>query len=160
MAAKSETSKKERRIGRQAAKMAQQYVLGLIRERLNTGESIHSKKIKPLLKATKVKAKMGQYRLLGLNFTSNRAGFIQHYGFSGVRAATTVMLRASRYNKTATQREASHVDLPAQDFFKEIYTKSGALDYLLQNLQETRTEAVMEKLQGLVSNLNKKEHGQ
>lgn len=154
-----EILKRERAIGRKAAKMAEQYVLGLIQQKLRTGESIHSPKIKPLLKATKVRMRMGEYRLLGLNFTSSKVGFIQHYGFSGIRAATTVMLSASRYNEAATTRKSSPMNLQPQNLFEDIYTKSGALDFLLESLRETRTDAVMAKIEGLILNLNSEEDG-
>lgn len=146
---------KERNIGRKAAKMAEDYVLKQIKLELtirNKGDAL--KKIKPLIEATKVRAKMGEYRLLGLNFTSSKVGFIHHYGFSGVRDGSTILLRASRYNETATQRESHDFRLESKNMFNNIYVQSGAADYLLKELGNTRTEDIKIKLSNLILELN------
>lgn len=150
---------KERNAGRKAAKMAEEYILALMRQRL----TIHNKGgvgdwngqgFGPLMKETTVKAKMGQFRLLGLNFDSSKAGFVNHFGFTGIREATTVLLSASRYNKTATKRKAHPFHLPAQRYLDDMYKKSGALDFLLKSLAETRTDAVKYAISGIVYSLN------
>ena len=151
---------KERYIGRKAAKMAQDYVLQLLKQKMhirNQGDPEHN--IKPLLDATKVKAKMGDYRLLGLNFTSSKIGFIQHYGFVGTRGASTVILEAQRYHKNATQRKASQINLPSQNFYDKIYQKSGALDYLVKALADTRLDAIKATVNSLVVQLNTQDNG-
>ena len=151
---------KERYIGRKAAKMAQDYVLQLLKQKLhirNQGDPKND--IKPILEATKVKAKMGDYRLLGLNFTSSKIGFIQHFGFTGTRGASTVILEAERYHKNATQRDSSNVNLPSKDFYENIYQKSGAIDYLVKALAETRIDAVKATVNSLVVQLNTQDNG-
>lgn len=151
---------KERYIGRKAAKMAQDYVLQLLKQQLHIRNQGDPKKnIKPILEATKVRAKMGNYRLLGLNFTSSKIGFILHYGHVGTRGASTVILEAQRYHKNATQRKATQVDLPAKEFYNNIYAKSGALDYLVKALAETRIDAIKATVNSLVVQLNTQENG-
>ena len=146
----------ELQIGKKAAKMAQNYVLAIIRQKIHV-RGIGGEKMKPILKATKVKAKMGDYRLLGLNFTSSKVGFILHYGFTGVRSATTVYYDAARYQKSSSSRTRAQVKMPAKDFFENIYVKSGALDYLISALSETRTEALQIKLNNLVIKINQED---
>lgn len=143
----------ERLAGRKAAKMTEEYILSLMRQRLNIGDH-EGEERSDLMKKTKVRAKMGQYRLLGLNFTSNKVGFINHFGFTGIRSATTVLLRAARYNQTATKRKSHSFHLPAQDYLDNIYEKSGAIDFLLKALAETRTNAVKHAINGIVYSLN------
>lgn len=150
---------KERNAGRKAAKMAEEYILSLMRQKLN----IHNRGsvgdwndggFGPLLQETSVRAKMGQYRLLGLNFDSTKAGFVNHFGFHGVRSATTVLLKASRYTKTATRRKSHPFNLPAQNYLTDMYKKSGALDYVLKVLSETRTDAIKVKIAQYTYSLN------
>ena len=107
------------------------------------------------MEATKVRAKMGEYRLQGLNFTSSKIGFIQHYGFSGVRDGSTILLAASRYNESATQRDSHNVDLKGKELFNNIYVQSGAAKYLLDELSQLRAEDVKIKLSSLVLELNR-----
>jgi ribosomal protein L24E len=97
---------------------------------------------------------------LGLNLTSNKAGFIQHYGFMGVREATKVFLTHSRYNKSSTQRKRHPFKLKETGIFDNIYQESGAIDYLVNELSKTRTEALQVKLNELVLTLNKQTDGQ
>ena len=147
---------KERNIGRKAASMAEEYVKRQIRMELtirNKGDALQ--KIKPLMEATKVRAKMGEYRLLGLNFTSSKVGFIQHFGFSGVRDGSTILLRAQRYNESATKRDSHKFKLKSKSFFNNIYVQSGAADYLLQELSKIRAEDVKIKVTNLILELNK-----
>lgn len=144
---------KERNAGRKSAKMVETYILALMRQRL----TIHNQggdEFGALLKSTKVRAKMGEYRLLGLNFKTTPAGYVNHLGFHGVRAATTVLLSASRYNKTATKRKSHKVNLPAQNYLNDMYRKSGALDYMMKVLGETRTDALKIKINQLTYSLN------
>lgn len=148
---------KERNAGRKSAKMVETYILALMRQRL----TIHNKggeEFNALLKSTTVRAKMGEYRLLGLNFKTTKAGYVNHFGFHGVRAATTVLLSASRYNKTATKRKSHKVNLPAKNYFNDMYTKSGALDYMMKVLGETRTAALEIKISQLTYSLNKEDN--
>ncbi|WP_420551216.1 hypothetical protein [Tenacibaculum aiptasiae] len=69
-----------------AAKMVESYVKNKISRSLKIhnlgGIAPNGKPIEPILEATKVKAKTGSHRLLGLNLTSNQYGFIHHYGAS------------------------------------------------------------------------------
>lgn len=145
--------KQERAIGRKAAKMVQQHVHQVIRQKLHV-RGLGDEDMKPILEATKIKSKMGDYRLLGLNLSSNKAGFIQHYGFVGVREATKVYLTDSRYNKSSTQRKSHNFRLPEKKIFENIYQDSGAIDYLVAELSKTRTEALQIKLNDLILTLN------
>jgi hypothetical protein len=149
---------RERAIGKKAAKMAQDYVHSVLRQKLSIrGEGYE--KMKPILDATKVRAKMGSHRLLGLDFTSSKIGFILHYGFTGVRQGGEVFLKAARYHKSSTDRDAHKVDLPSRLLFDDMYQKSGAIDYLIENLAETRLEAETIKIQNLLLKLNRPENG-
>jgi hypothetical protein len=144
---------KERAIGKQAAKMAEAYIHQVLRQKLNIRNQ-GDEKNKAILDATKVKSKMGQHRLLGLNFTSSKVGFILHYGYNGVRYGGDVYLQAARYVQNRTNRSDHNMKLPARQLFDNIYTRSGALTYILTALEETRTEAVISKLNNLIVQLN------
>ena len=144
----------ERRFGRKAAEMAQDYVHTVIRQKVQI-RGKGGKKEKPLLYSTRVNAKMGDYRLMGLNLTSSRIGFILHEGFIGVREATKVHFSNDRFKKSYTQRKRHHVNLPMEDFFSDMYKESGALDFLIEMLSETRTEAFQLKLNGMIYEFNK-----
>ena len=136
----------EAKAGRKAAKMAEAYLLQLIRNKLN----IHNKGFPegPILEDTVVKMKMGEYRLLGLNLQTSKAGYILNYGFVGVRNATKVYYKAARYKVSSAQRKSHSFKLPAQEIFEDFYQKSGAIDYLMAELAKTRGE-------GFQSSLNK-----
>lgn len=145
---------RERQIGRKATGMVQAYLDNLLEQKLTLrGKGTKGKN--PLLKATRITTSMGDYRLQGLNFTSNKVGFVQHYGFSGVRQGGSLELKAARYKKTRATRNAHSVHLPKLDLFSDIYIKSGAADYILKELKETRTAAAIEKLTSMVLKLNK-----
>ncbi len=144
---------REKQIGKAAAKMAQTYVQGLISQKLKVGgKGIKGKN--PLAKSTRLTSKMGTNRLLGINFKTSKHGYVQHFGFTGTRYAGQVELKAARYNKKMTSRKPHNVKLPAKDIFKDIYEKSGAFDYLLNALGETRSDAVIKKLSKLTLQLN------
>jgi len=147
---------KERAIGKQAAKMAETYIHQVLKQKLdirNQGDA----KNKPLLDATKVKAKMGTHRLLGLNFTSSKVGFMLHYGFTGVREGGEVYLKAARYQQNATVKKPHQATLKSYRIFDDIYTRSGALNYMISALGHTRTDDVIAKLSGLLLQLNTKD---
>ena len=146
----------ELQIGKKAAKMAQNYVLAVIRQKIHV-RGIGGEKMKPILKATKVKHKMGQYKLLGLNLTTSKVGLILHHGFTGVRNATTVYYHASRFQKESASRGRSQVKMLPKNLFDDIYRKSGALDYLVAELSKTRTEALQIKLDTYVMKINQQD---
>lgn len=144
--------KQERLAGKRAAKIAQAYLLQQLKQKLHIRNQGGDEG--PLLEVTKVKAKIGKYRLLGLNLTSSKVGFVLNYGFVGVREATGVYLNAPRYNIGKTQRERHQVNLPERNILEEIYFNSGAADYLLDQLRNTRTEAIKFQVEGLVLQFN------
>lgn len=145
---------KEKQIGRKAQKMVQAYLDNLLQQKLTIrGEGTRGKN--PLLKSTRITASMGDHRLMGLNFTSNKVGFVQHYGFKGIRQGGSLELKAARYKKSRASRKAHNVNLPKLDLFSDIYIKSGAAKFILKELEETRTAATIEKLSKFVLNLNK-----
>jgi hypothetical protein len=144
---------RERAIGKKAAKMAQDYVHSILRQKLHIRNK-GGEGFPPIIEATKVKPKMGQHRLLGLNFTSSKVGFMLHFGFTGVREAGPVYLKAARYQQSQTVRQPHRANLKGQHFFEDIYSKSGALDYMINALGDTRTDAVMAKISGLLLKLN------
>ncbi len=144
---------RERAIGKKAAKMAQDYVHTILRQKLHIRNK-GGKGFPPIVEATKVKAKMGDHRLLGLNFSSSKVGFMLHYGFTGVREAGPVYLKAARYHQSQTVRQPHRAQLKGKLFFDDIYRKSGALDYIINALGDTRTDAVMAQLSGLLLKLN------
>lgn len=149
---------KERYIGRKAAKMAEDYVLRQIKMELtirNKGDAF--KNLKPLMEATRIRAKMGKWRLLGLNFTSSKIGFIHQFGFTGVRSGSTILLKASRYDKTTANRKSHDFKIDRTGMFNNIYMQSGAADYLIEKLGEIRTDAVKIKIEGLILQINKED---
>ena len=149
----SNIKSKERAIGKQAAKMAEAYIHQVLRQKLNIHNQGDSKNL-PILDATRVKAKMGQHRLLGLNFTSSKVGFMLHYGFNGVREGGAVYLHAARYQQGQTVKKPHHAQLKSYHLFEDIYTRSGALSYMIAALGDTRTDDVIAKLSGLLLKLN------
>jgi hypothetical protein len=145
---------REKQIGKAAAKMAHNYVQGLIAQKLTVrGKGIKGKN--PLAKSTRLVSKMGQNRLLGIDFKTTKVGYVQHFGFTGTRYAGSVELKDERYKKSYTSRKPHSVKLKPQDIFKDIYTKSGAFDYLMKNLSETRSEAIIQRLTKLSLRINK-----
>lgn len=148
----------EKAIGKKAAKMAQNYVHQALRQNLQIRNK-GSEKMKPILQATKVKHKMGDHRLLGLNFTSSKVGFILHYGFIGSRMATTVYYNASRYNAQSASRSRQDVNMPGRNLFDDIYQKSGSLEYLFRELSKTRGDAFQIKLNNMIVKFNSGDNG-
>ncbi|SDS11578.1 hypothetical protein SAMN04487764_1491 [Gillisia sp. Hel1_33_143] len=148
-----EIKSKEKQIGRTAAKMAQAYLHSVLEQKLNLrGKGTNGKK--PLLKSTRIKEKMGDYKLLGLNLQSTKTGYILNYGFTGQRSATSVYLKADRYEKTRTQRKRHSFNLPAREIFSDIYIKSGAVDYLTTELSKTRGQSVEVLLEQMIIKFN------
>ncbi len=150
--------KQEEAIGKKAAKMAENYVHQALRQNLNIRNK-GSEGMKPILQATKVTKKMGDNRLLGLNMTSSKVGFILHFGFTGARIATTVYYNASRYNVRSASRARQNVNMPGKHLFDDMYQKSGALEYLFQELSKTRTGAFQVRLNNMIVKFNSGDHG-
>lgn len=138
--------------------MAKNHVHQILRQKLNIRNQGDDEN-KPILEATKVQAKMGKHRLLGLNFKTSQVGFILDRGFVGVRDGSTILLQASRYNKSSTTRKSHDVNMPAKDLFVDIYKQSGALEFLLKTLRQTRTDFIKVQLSDLVLELNKEGNG-
>ena len=139
---------REKQIGKAAAKMAHNYVQGLIAQKLTVrGKGIKGKN--PLAKSTRMVSKMGTNRLLGINFKTSKHGYVQHFGFTGTRYAGQVELKAARYNKIMTSSKPHNGQLPPKDIFKHRYAKSGAFAYLLHAFGITRSDAVIQKLSKL-----------
>ena len=146
----------ERLIGLRAAKMVEAYMLAGIKQKLHKGISVGAESLED---GSRVKHKMGDYRLLGLNITAPIHGFILHYGFVGVREATAVYLTAPRYIKTKTQRKSHQFNMPAKNIFEEIYNKSGVIPYLVEELATTRIAAVEIKINDMVLKFNRENDG-
>lgn len=148
----------ERKIGLRAARMTEKYLHALIRQRLH----IHNKGFpeEPIMEATNIKHKMGEYRLLGLNLQSSTTAYILNFGFTGIREATTVYYQAPRYKIGKTQRKRHQWSLPAFNIFEDIYFKSGAIDFLVTELTRTRTEALQLQIDGMVLKFNSQNNGQ
>jgi len=141
---------KERAIGKQAAKMAEAYIHQVLRQKLsirNKGDANN----KPILKATKVTAKVGSHRLLGLNLTSSKVGFILNYGFIGTRSAAVVYNAVS---KSFYQRGSADVKLDQRKILENVWKESGALDFLGAELLKTRGEDFEIKLNGMITKFN------
>lgn len=103
---------------------------------------------------------MGTHRLLGLNLTSSKVGFIQHYGFTGIRDATTVLYKNDRFKIAASKRSSHQFNLKDQLFFDDFFFESGAVDFLMAGLRETRTEAAIKKISDAIIRLNKMEENE
>lgn len=144
---------KEKILGKQAAKMAQDYLQAVMKQRMSV-QGNGKPKENPL-KATKVVPKMGDHRLMGLNFKTNKVAMIQHYGFVGVRQGGEVYYKNARYNIKKSSRTAASINLPALEIFDDFYRKSGAAAYLLNGLKETRTKAMINSLSNRILKLNK-----
>jgi len=143
---------KEKALGEQAAKMTQNYLQAIMQQRMSV-QGNGKPKDNPL-KATKVIAKMGDYRLLGLNFKTNKVAMIQNYGFTGVRQGGEVYYKNARYNINRSSRNAASVNLPALQLFDDFYQKSGAAAFLLNGLKETRSQALINSLSNRILKLN------
>ncbi|MCT8340481.1 hypothetical protein MG296_10485 [Flavobacteriaceae bacterium TK19130] len=156
-AAQDKIFKQERLVGLRAARMVESYLHAVLKQKLD----IHNQGMpeEPIMEATDVKRKMGEYRLLGLNLRSSKTGFILHHGFVGIREATTVYFSASRYNVEKTQRARHRFTMQPFNLFNDIYEKSGAVDYLVAELSKTRTKAVEIKLQNLAIQFNSEDNG-
>lgn len=105
---------------------------------------------KPLLEATRIEPAIGDNRLLGFDFKSNRAGFVHHFG---IVKDNTRYIRT--HSKTGTVFKQSHPNFKSQAFFDDIYKNSGALQMLEEGLSKTRVRAVTVKLQNIVLEINK-----
>ena len=142
----------ERIAGREAAQRVQNYLRAVIQQRLHSDTGHLNDE--SLIFDTKVKAKMGEYRLLGLNIESPKHAFILHYGFTGVREATTVYYKNLRYKIDKSQRKRHPWKLPAFSIFDDIYEKSGALSLLIEELSRTRTEELQVRLNNTILKFN------
>ncbi|CAL2105479.1 conserved hypothetical protein [Tenacibaculum sp. 190524A02b] len=151
--------KEERRIGRHAAEIVEDYVRHKIARHLNIwdqgGVDELGRPVLPILEATKVKAKTGEHRLLGLNLTSNHYGFIHHHGVQTQRDKHIVLLQ----NYTSFIRHTHPFKQKATGIFDNIYEESGALKILANGLVKTRGDAVKAQIKGVVVQLNKQDHG-
>mgnify|MGYP007006707381 CR=1 FL=1 len=112
----SNIKEQEKAIGNRAKNMAQNYLHAVLQQKL-TMRGKGGQKMKPLIQSSKVQVKMGDYRLLGLNVTSSKVGFIQHYGFMGVRAAGVVR----RSGSEAFMRSSHQVSMPGKFMFDDIW---------------------------------------
>lgn len=152
--------RKELKIGRIAAEMATQYLHKNINRSFdvkNKGGIFNGKTIEPMIEASKVKAKMGEHFLLGLDATSNRYSFMHHYGFKGAREPSFVRYNHSRFTAEFTNRSSHPLVLKERSIFKDLYIKSGAITYLQEQLSETRSEAFQAKFNDLVVKLSQDE---
>lgn len=145
----------EKKIGKQAAAMVERHLHAIMRQYLH----IHNDRPDSVLKSTKVKPAMGEYKLLGLNLQGSKTAFILNFGFTGVREATTVYFSAPRYKVGKTQRKRHPWHLPAFDIFTGIYQDSGALDFLVAELTRTRTENLQIAIDGMVLRFNSRNNG-
>ncbi|WP_281991405.1 hypothetical protein [Aquimarina aggregata] len=151
---------KEAKIGRHAARLTEQYLHSNINRLFdvkNKGGVFQGREVEPMLRATRVRSKIGDFLLLGLDATSNKYAFIHHYGFSGKRDGGTVYLDHQRFSKDITQRNTHVLNVNQKSIFHDIYKSSGALDYLVTELTKTRTESFNEKFKDVIDNISKDE---
>ena len=135
----------EKKLGKEAAAKATAYLIDLIKQRLTIrGVGMPDE---PILEGVNIKSVLGEYRLLGLSVQAPKHAFIQNYGFTGTRNATKVFYEASRYKIANSQRASATVNLPSMNLFDDLYTKSGALEFLLDGLAETRTHDIITKIE-------------
>lgn len=150
----------ERKIARNASVAATKYVRAKIASSslqlrgigspYKKGKSNKNERL-PIIDATYVKPVMGDYRLLGLQFYSNRAGFVHHFGT--VRDNTKYL---QRHSKTNTVFQKSKPNIKTQAFFDDIYKNSGSLAILESGLARTRTKLAKIQLNNLIIEINKK----
>ena len=147
----------ERQIGKKAEQVVESYVKRRIARRLTIrnkgGLSEAGKVMPPILQASKIRAKIGSHRLLGLNLTSNTYGFIHHFGVSKKRAEHLVQLNNAK--RTTFVRRSHPFKLKEKSLFDDVYEKSGALEILADGLSKTRVEAVVVGIKALVLKLNR-----
>ncbi|TSE02924.1 hypothetical protein [Aquimarina algiphila] len=151
---------KEAKIGAHAARLATRYLHKNINRAFdvkNRGGVFQGKKIKPMLRASKVRPKLGEYVLLGLDTTSNKYAFMHHYGFEGKRDGSFVRFSHNRFSKEFTNRESHILNVRDRSIFKDVYKSSGAITYLAKHLAETRTESFQAKFNNLIVTLTQDE---
>lgn len=151
---------KEIKIGTEAAKLATRFLHRNINRSFkvrNAGGFFHGKKVKPMLSSTKVKPKVGEYLLLGLDATSNKYAFMHHYGFKGKRIGTMVRFSHRRFKNEFTSRDSHLLNLRNRSIFTNLYAESGAKDYLIKHLSETRTESYKAKFDDLIVKISQDE---
>lgn len=151
---------KEAKIGRQASRLATRHLHKNINRAFdvkNRGGIFQGKKVRPMLKATRVRHKMGDFVLLGLDATSNKYAFMHHYGFKGIRDGTIVRFSHNRFKSEFTNRKTHILDVRDRSIFKNLYRDSGVLEYLSKHLRETRTESFQEKFNNLIITLSRDE---
>lgn len=145
---------KEAKIGREAAQMATLHMQSRIHQKFkvkNKGGLFNDKPIKPMLEASKVKPKMGEYVLLGLDATSNKYAFMHHYGFKEKRGAASLFLRHPRWRINGFNRKPHFLKMPERSIFDKLYQKSGAEDFLIKELTKTRGESFTSKFEALIN---------
>ncbi|KZS41919.1 hypothetical protein AWE51_00285 [Aquimarina aggregata] len=151
---------KEAKIGRQASRLATRHLQKNINRAFdvkNRGGIFQGKKIRPMLKATKVRPKMGDFVLLGLDATSNKYAFMHHYGFKGNRDGGLVRFSHNRFKSEFTNRKTHILDVRDRSIFKNLYKDSGVLDYLSKHLVHTRSASFQEKFNNLIITLSSNE---
>jgi hypothetical protein len=154
----SKIKAEEERIAQQAADAATSYVHQkmrssdiTIRNKGSKGRSKRNKhERKPIIDATYIKPEMGEHRLLGFKFMSNRVGFVHHFG---VIADNTRYLRT--HSKTGNTFKQAKPSLGSQSYFDDIYKNSGALKILEDGLAKTRTRAITVQLQNMIFKIDK-----
>lgn len=99
----------------------------------------------PVMDATFVRSDMGDNRLLGFSFISNRVGFVHHFGSTGDNAR---YIRTNKKTGTVFRKKTGSIS--SQAFFDNIYKNSGALKLLENGLANTRTRAITLQFQNTI----------
>lgn len=146
----------EEGLGNMVSSLATDYVKSKIRESTLILRGIGSpykrgvNEKRSLLDATYIRADMGEHRLLGFTFMSNRAGFVHHFGSQSDGVSYT-----RTHPKTGTVFQQKTSSQISQAFFDDVYVNSGALKMLEEGLAKTRTRDITLKLQSTILKIQK-----
>jgi hypothetical protein len=134
----------ERKIGKKASKLIENRIIQEIRDRnLFTGTSFEDELA--LVDSVITKPVMGAVRLFRLSTTMQRHGFILQHGIKGKRSGHIAQRGDTFYNV----KEHS-VNLTPIPFIEDGINKSGAFEYLFEEIGKLR----MEEISILFSNSN------
>ena len=87
-----------------------------------------------------------KYYMNAVSIEMGRHGFIQHYGFNGIRENKE---GRTRHNpKTTTYSFKNHVyNLPQKDFIGKAIQQSGVIQFVTENIAQIRSEELLIGLQ-------------
>jgi hypothetical protein len=126
----------ERKIGKKASSLIQKRIAQEIRDRnLFTGTSYEDELA--LLDSVITKPVMGNVRLFRLSTTMARHGFILQHGINGKRSGHIAKRGDTFYNV-----KEHDVNMPSVPFIEDGINKSGAFEYLFEEIGKLRMDEI------------------